>query len=168
MSQASTLPPGATEADDSALVLAHRPLVSESDIDITPMIDLTFLLLIFFLVSSTPADPERVIELPKAATATAVRPADSVILSLADAGEKMPAAVYFADGKVGQPLAGDWKEQEEAIRQYVERGVVAERKRYVLVKAEKGVRHREVARVARAVALVEGAELHVAVMESDE
>jgi len=42
-------------------------------------------------------------------------------------------------------------------------------KKTVLVKAEKGVRHREVARVAEAVAAAdaENIELHLAVMEED-
>lgn len=150
--------------EDSVLKGIHLP--RDDEIDITPMIDLTFLLLVFFMVSSVPSDPELVIDLPQAVNAGIVRSDECVIISIAYR-EKSPAAVYFADGKKGQPLRGDWKAQEEMIRQYVERGLL-ERKKFVLLKAEKGVKVREVHRVAQAATSVPDAQLHVAVFESDE
>ena len=40
------------EALDGSMRLVHRPMPNDGDMDITPMIDITFLLLIFFLVAT--------------------------------------------------------------------------------------------------------------------
>ncbi|NLY03182.1 MAG: hypothetical protein GXY83_44605 [Rhodopirellula sp.] len=145
----------------------RRPTVESADLDITPMIDMTFLLLIFFLVASTP-DTQIQVDLPPARYGTGVSEQSSVVITVADRGAGLPAAVYLADGKVGDPLPDDPKLQEAAILQAVEDGYLGgQGKSNVLVKAEKGVRHREVSRVASAASQVEGIKLHLAVMEMD-
>lgn len=156
-----------SDAADSEPALKRRKFKEDSDIDMTPMIDMTFLLLIFFLVASTPSDPKLVIDLPGAINSTAVNVAESVTISVADSGTKAPAVVYLADGKVGQPLQGDWASQETAIREHIE---AAQRngKRYVILKAEKGIKIKEVGRVGGIASSVEGMTLHVAVMDRQE
>ena len=42
----------------------HADEVDEEDLDITPMIDMTFLLLIFFMVTST-MKPDEVLDIPR-------------------------------------------------------------------------------------------------------
>ena len=51
--------------DPSGPVLTRRRIKQETELDITPMIDITFLLLIFFLVASTP-DLQVEVKLPPA------------------------------------------------------------------------------------------------------
>lgn len=76
--------------------------------------------------------------------------------------EGKPAAVYLADGKVGEPLLGTPEEQDDQIRQAVVQGVSAG-KPNVVIKAEKGVAHRDVLRVSAAAGSIEGVSLHLAV-----
>ena len=46
-------------------ILPHRRVKNSADLDITPMIDIVFLLLIFFIVASVP-DPQVEADLPHA------------------------------------------------------------------------------------------------------
>jgi len=146
-------------------VIAHRPVPDTGDLDITPMIDVTFLLLIFFLVCSTTA-MQSAVRLPPARHGKGVSSRTSVIVTVAESPGQAPARVYLADGVSGVPLPPNPEQQTRQIAAYV-RQEHLQGKRTVLVKAEKGVRHRDVARVAEAVgaAEVEGIELHLAVME---
>jgi biopolymer transport protein ExbD len=143
----------------------RKAAVEDTEMDITPMIDCTFLLLIFFTVTSTP-DAQTALNLAPAKYGVGISIQDSLIISVADAGDGKPAEVYLADGKVGKPLEGTPAEQDTLIRQAVEEGL-ATGKASILIKAEKGVLHRDVSRVAAAAGGVEGVNLNLAVMESD-
>jgi len=146
--------------------LPRRPLQDSAELDITPMIDITFLLLIFFLVASTP-DSQTAVELPPAEHGKGVSEVNSVILTVADRGANQAPAVYVADGKVGAPLPEDTAAQEAAIIKAVEQGFFVDGKTNVLVKAEKNIKHRHVSRVAAAAgaAQVDTLQLHIAVLE---
>jgi biopolymer transport protein ExbD len=151
------------EPDEPPIKRRKAP-VEDTEMDITPMIDCTFLLLIFFTVTSTP-DAQTALNLAPAKHGVGVSIQDSLSISLADAGEGQAAEVYLADGKVGKPLQGTPEEQEAQIRQAVEEAL-ASGKSSVLIKAEKGVLHRDVSRVATAAGSVEGVSLNLAVMEA--
>ena len=154
----------ALEEDDGP-VFKHRPVQDDSEMDITPMIDITFLLLIYFLVAAVP-DPDTAVILPTARFGAGVSEHDSVILTIIDGGLDA-APVYIADGKVAEKeLPQDPDKQADAIQLAVEQGVLDD-KNHVLIKAEKNVAHREVARVAAAASRVEGIRLHLAVLESN-
>ena len=149
--------------DDQPIRLPKRPL-QEADMDITPMIDITFLLLIFFLVASR-IDADTQVSLPPARHGTAVATKSSVILTVAK-GTGDQAQIYKGDGAEPQLLltSTDPVDQEAEIVDYVQTAM-DDGKENVLVKAEKDVKHREVSRVAKAIGLVEGARLFVAVLE---
>jgi biopolymer transport protein ExbD len=138
------------------------------ELDITPMIDMTFLLLIFFLVASTP-DRQAEARLPRARHGVAVSGQDAIVLTVGHSGEST-APVYLGDGKFEvHRLPSDLDLQQERIAHYV-REEVAKRKggaAHVLIKADREVAHREVARVAEAVSGIEGIELHFAVRDMD-
>ncbi len=134
------------------------------EMDITPMIDITFLLLIFFIVCSTP-DQNTTFELAEARHGKGVSERESVFITIS-AESADPAPVYLSDGLSGDPLPDDPDEQKELIREAVEKGRL-ELKENVLIKADRNVAHRDVARVVKAVSLVEGAKIHLAVLESD-
>jgi biopolymer transport protein ExbD len=146
-------------------VLPRRKLVERSELDITPMIDITFLLLIYFLVCSMP-DPNTAVELPEARFGKGVGQANSVVLTVTDGGLGA-APVYLADGRVeGSQLSADPEKQSDQIQAAVEEGL-SQGKSDVIVKAERGVAYREVARVAAAVSRVRGIRLHVGVLETE-
>jgi biopolymer transport protein ExbD len=149
-------------------VIEDRPLIArrkldDSEMDITPMIDITFLLLIFFLVAAR-LDEDAPVELPPARHGTAVAVKSSAILTLAK-GASDSAEVYTGDGKAADRMldSADLEAQAAAVTEYVETELAAG-KENVLIKAEKGVRHRDVARVSRAVGKA-GKDLYVAVLE---
>ncbi len=151
--------------EEQGEVLPHRPLRDDSEMDITPMIDCTFLLLIFFLVCSTQARQSSV-ELAPARHGTGVDPETAVILTVADSGRPDQAAVYLGDSTSGSPLPPDPEQQAAEIAQAVDDGFAAG-KTNVLVKAERAVHFREVSRVSAAATSREGVNLYLAVEESD-
>ena len=53
------------DEDQAGSAIARRHVKDEGDLDITPMIDITFLLLIFFLVAST-SEMQDAVKLPEA------------------------------------------------------------------------------------------------------
>jgi len=64
--------------DDDEAVIPRRPFDNE-DPDITPMIDMTFLLLIFFIVTST-MDPAEIGKIPKAISGLNIPAEESAVL----------------------------------------------------------------------------------------
>jgi len=151
---------------NAAPTVRKRTLREDVEMDITPMIDITFLLLIFFLVCSTP-DQQSAIELPSARHGKGVGERDSIIITLSDEGVDS-APVYLADGKVeSERLPEDLDQQKEMIRLAIEEGRREEGKEDVLIKADRNVASREVSRVIKAVSAVEGTKIHLAVLESD-
>lgn len=161
----------ALEADDwrdaaSGVMPRRTSRVDDAEMDITPMIDITFLLLIFFLVCSTP-DQITAIELPKAKYGKGVGERNSVIITVSDEGIDN-APIFLADGKIDSArLTDDPDEQSDLIVEAVEKGRREENKENVLIKADRNVAYREVARVVKAVSRVEGAKIYLAVMESN-
>jgi len=153
------------DQEEEGPVVLRRPMRESGELDITPMIDITFLLLIFFLVASVP-DYQKAVRLPGARHGTGVSEQTSVIVSVFRTGGKGPAEVYLGDGRAGERLPNDPKVQDRKITQAVEKGFYSGKKT-VLIKAERDVRHREVSRVAAAAARVEGVSLCLAVMEID-
>jgi biopolymer transport protein ExbD len=137
---------------EDALIIKRRRRLADTELDMTPMIDCTFLLLIFFVYSANLESPTDV-SLPPAAHGAGVDPDTAVIFTVAE--QEGRGLVYLGDGTIGEPLQGSAEAQDEAIRAAVESGVL-EGKTNVLIKAGREVRHREVARVARAAAAVEG------------
>ena len=107
------------EAGEEHPLVFRRPL-EDAEMDITPMIDITFLLLIFFLVASR-LDEDTPVELPPARYGTAVAEKSSIPITLAK-GSGESANVYLADGRATdrQVSSTDLTVQEEAIVSYVE------------------------------------------------
>lgn len=155
------------EDEDEPVTVWRRPRkLEEAEMDITPMIDITFLLLIFFLVASR-MDADAGVELSPARYGIAVAAKEAVIITVARA-EGGEAQVYKGDGKSPPNLvSGNFAEQEEELVKYVEAGLRdTPPKKHVIVKAERGVKQRDVARVDKAVGRTSLREkLYVAVLE---
>jgi biopolymer transport protein ExbD len=150
--------------------LRPRRAVDDNEIDITPMIDMTFLLLIFFLVGSKMEQATRV-DLPPAAYGVPVALRSAVVLTVDHAGGDGLVAVYRGDGlrEENRIRAADLEELEQGIESYVEDAMLQQgNKRHVLIKAAGGVKHRDVARVARAAGRAAQIErLHIGVLEAE-
>ena len=161
-----TAPHESVEPPDS-VILPRRRVQQSMDLDITPMIDIVFLLLIFFIVASTP-DTQRVADLPSAQFGAGIDPNTAVIFTIAKREGPRPAEVYLGDGKIGTPLPDDPQQQKEAISDAVETAYKSQGKSAVLIKGDKDVLRGDVARVDEAVgeAEVEGIQLYYAVFES--
>lgn len=151
------------EPEPPVLERSHK--VVDAEMDITPMIDCVFLLLIFFIVCST-MEQQSPIELAKARHGRPVGERESIIISIG-AGGVDEAPVYLADDTSGEPLQGTEDQQRDAIRAAVEKAMQDEAKSDVMIKADRNVAHRDVARVIKAVSQVEGVNIHLAVFESE-
>ncbi len=152
-------------ADDDAPLIAKKGHHNEANFDITAMIDLVFMMNIFFLVTMVTA---ALGEIDLASSRHCV-PADgneSVIVSiLANPEEGAAGLVFLGAGDSGEQLM-TLEDQERQIRTAVEEGVEA-RKTTFLIKAERNVSLRDVARVGGWAAAVQGVELKLAVIEKD-
>ena len=145
--------------------IRRRRIRNDTEMDITPMIDITFLLLFFFLVASRPDDAAS-LELPPARNGDGVSMQDAAVLTLVPAGKS--AKVYLADGKYEETTlkSTDPAAQEVEIGDYLQEQLGGDKpKLHVLVKAESSVPHREVSRIARAVGKATEAPLYFAVLE---
>lgn len=136
----------------------------EADMDITPMIDITFLLLIFFLVASRMSQ-EAFVELPSAKHGTTVSNDTSVIITVTK-GDGENAAFYKGDGidESTRLTSTDVEDQHEELSDYISEGLNGTMTQ-VLIKAEEGVRHRDVARAAKAAGKATASVMYVAVVE---
>jgi biopolymer transport protein ExbD len=162
MSQAELWDHQIAEGHESA---QHRRGSEDAEIDITPMIDCVFLLLIFFLVCSTMAKSTAV-QLPPARHGQGVDEQTSVIITIDGEGGQTKPRIYLGDGTAGQPLPDDHQTQERLITEAVEQGMQSG-KSTILVKAARAVKSGDVERVASAAAAgAEGASFHIGVFES--
>lgn len=152
------------ELDEPPVLSRNREEI-DAEMDITPMIDCVFLLLIFFIVCST-MEQQSPIPLAEARHGKAVGERDAIIISVMG-GSAASAPVYLADGPVNDPLPDDEGMQKEKILSYIEEEQRKESKTDILIKADKSVAWRDVARVLKAVSQVEGISFHLAVAESD-
>jgi biopolymer transport protein ExbD len=151
------------EPDDP--ILARDREVVDAEMDITPMIDCVFLLLIFFIVCST-MERQSPIEMAKARHGKGVSERSAVIITVGEGGVD-EAPIFLTDGVDENPVAGDADQQRELIRVYVEKGKRDDAKQDVLIKADRNVAHRDVSRVIKAASSVEGMNIHLGVFEAD-
>ncbi len=137
-------------------IMPARKRPQEGDLDITPMIDITFLLLIFFIVTSN-LQQQTAAEMPQAKHGTTVSSLDSAVITMTASEADGRATVYLADGISEEARAeqNDLNRQEEEITEYVERSFAGTiesgvPKRHLLIKADGKVPYGEVERVALA------------------
>jgi biopolymer transport protein ExbD len=138
-----------------------RPMRDDSEMDITPMIDIVFLLLIFFLVSSK-MTAEATVDLPTARHGNVVPVKESSIIVMRR-GTGLQAEVLKADGA---RFSNDLEQQNAEIAEYVANALEAGKK-HVVIRAEGSVRHGEIGRVIKAISesVEEGQLINIAVIE---
>ena len=125
----------------------RKRMPADEELDITPMIDVTFLMLIFFMVASTmQGTPD--LPVPPAKAGVGVDQASTVVLTLLQTGGQ--PSIHLGDGP-GAPV-GELNE----VADFVSRGV-AEQKPHVVLKADRDLAAGFVEQVAKE-ANVEGVE----------
>ena len=131
----------------------------DDEIDFTPMVDIVFLLLIFFMVGTKISRSPKV-DLPESFNGKNVVEKEFVVVAVRK-GTEEAAEVTRMDGTT---FSSDVEQQEAEIAEYVESELTSE-KSQVLVKAAGDVRYGEVERVSQAIAgvLEEGQSVHIAV-----
>jgi biopolymer transport protein ExbD len=142
-------------------VIKRQPMGEDAHFDITAMVDLVFMMNIFFLVTWVTAAMNE-IDLPPATHCVATDPDTCVTITmLLNAGGGVE--VFLGDAK--SPRVSDTA-IEDTVRDAVTDGL-DQGKTTVLVKAAKEVQLRDLSRVAAAAAGIEGMKLHLAVIEKE-
>ena len=154
------------DGEPSFRLARPRQRMTDPDMDITPMIDITFLLLIFFIVASK-MDASDQVKLPPARNGSTVTLQNSVVLSVIPRGTDR---VDIFRGPAIDPLtritSDDPVVQNEQIVDYIEEAISGDSpKEFVLIRAQRDVPYRHVARIMTAAGHVGGISIYVAVME---
>jgi biopolymer transport protein ExbD len=138
----------------------RKPLSDDARFDITAMVDLVFMMNIYFLVAWIVAATAEV-DLPAARHCIPADP-DSAVVVTVKANSPPIVELDTATGRVQiHPDEVEWR-----LKQAAEMGQ-KEGKTYVLVKAEKLVRLRDLVRVSAAATSAKGMKLNLAVIEKD-
>ncbi|MBX3439944.1 MAG: biopolymer transporter ExbD [Planctomycetaceae bacterium] len=127
----------------------QRRIQSDVDLDITPMIDVTFLLLIFFIMTSTMTQ-ESTLQVPPARHGKGVSTDTATVITVALRGDE--PRIYLGDGVTGSPAA------LSEIPAYVQQQLSDSRKprKTVIIKADRELPAGYIEEVARAANQVEG------------
>lgn len=142
-----------SDDDGSSFGGKRKPI--EGELDITPMIDVTFLLLIFFMVCSTmQGKPD--LDVPVAEHAIGVDSLGAAVITIF-----APASVAESPRIVLGDVRGEEGDLTD-VRQYVEEKS-REGIHKVVLKAEGDVPHGVVEEVAKAIKTVNGTELYIGV-----
>ncbi len=150
--------------DDDGPLVKRKSMLDEAKFDITAMIDLVFMMNIFFLVTTVGAALAEM-DLPTARHVVAADLDAAVILSITLDPNGGGTFLYLGDGEEGEPIANP-EDQIKAVRNAVEAAVQAQ-KTIVLIKAEKNVKLRDLNRIATTASGVPGIELKLAVIEQE-
>jgi biopolymer transport protein ExbD len=145
------------------LLVKRKPMHDDAEFDITAMIDLVFMMNIYFLVKFlTVAMGGQ--DLPTATHVAALDADTAQIITLVGSLDGESITVYLGERQTGDAVV-DLEQQNDRVREYVEQGL-AVGKADVLIKAERKVRLGDYFRIATA-ASIEGVKLHDAVVEKE-
>lgn len=155
------------EEDVFVLPRKKRPL-EDTELDMTPMIDMTFQLLIFFLVTFK-SDPSGGVPLPGAKYGEAIPSKNAIMVSVKRAEGDGPPLIYRGKATDDSKLirTNDLKDQEAQLETYIaEESVKDSNKTYIMIVAGKDVKYKDVKRVAEVAGrIAEIQQLYVAVLE---
>lgn len=143
------------------VVMPPRPEV-DGEMDITPMIDMTFLLLIFFILTSKMTG-EKSYEVPPAKHGSSIATKNCVTITIQRGNGDTPI-VSKEDGGI---FSDDPEQQAAEITEYVQLQLETGGKTEVLIRAEGNVTAKQLKRVEQAIGeiLEEGKMINLAVSE---
>jgi biopolymer transport protein ExbD len=141
--------------DDSTkpLEFSRKRFMGDAEMDITPMIDIVFLLLIFFLVASK-MDEAASVNLPEAQRGIEVSQENAIVVIVTK--REGEVVVQRRDGSA---FAEDLERQDAEIGEYVDAGLTGSPPfdrpmESIILKAQADVREGDVARVAESIGRV--------------
>ncbi|MCL2622773.1 MAG: biopolymer transporter ExbD [Planctomycetaceae bacterium] len=139
----------ALRTDDESVGRPHlfrrKKPTFDNEIEIAPLIDMVFLLLLFFMVTST-MERQSSIDLPVTEYGVAVSERNATTISIEGQGSKI--RVFLGDNIGGDLLPDQTQPQEDAIARAVEAGFL-EGKTSLVIKADRDVHTGEIARIIR-------------------
>lgn len=145
----------AEEIDEAPLVARRRP--GEAELDFTPMIDVTFLLLIFFMVGAK-METTKPVDLPVSHAGQGIEVSKATALILRQ--DDNPAVDKEPVVELETGLQATLAEVRQIVRSRADEG-----RREFIIRAERRVPNGLVQAVARAVQETEGTRFYVAVQE---
>ena len=152
-------------------ILPRKTKTEEAELDITPMIDIVFLLLAFFVMVSK-MDPQVAVDLPEARAGVAIPEKNCVVFVVTPGDEPDTAKIYKGRSTEDSNLvqAVEKVDIENEVTAYVEERLSAEPQiQAILIKAEGEVRHGDVELVRRGISsstLAENRQIYAAVDEA--
>lgn len=156
----------ADDAAESASGFVRPRRLADNEVDMTPMIDCVFLLIIFFILTFSP-DQSKSVPLPPAKYGTPAMGLESAFIT-ASAGEGNSMKIYLADGTDPKKLvtATNLIDQEQAIIEYVKKELAGPNgKKQVIIKGDGELTAGQINQITKAAGQgIEGQSLHLAVM----
>lgn len=149
------------EDEPEEVAMAPRPPMDD-EMDITPMIDMTFLLLIFFILTSKMTG-EKSYEVPPAKNGSMIATKNCVMITVQRGNGDTPL-VTKEDGGI---FSDDPEQQAAEITEYVQLQLETGGKTEVLIRAEGNVTAKQLKRIEQAIGevLEEGKMINLAVSE---
>ena len=145
------------ELDDNSAAIKPRPLRDDTEMDITPMIDITFLLLIFFIVCGNQNASK--IALPQARFGQGVSEKQSIVITAQSQGPEKDCLVIL-----GQEKIADGEQQTARIPEYIEQTLQEGKKLpQVMLMGAKDIKAKDLKRISTAIGKVEGVQLYLGV-----
>lgn len=138
-----------TIGDDEEEFVLPRKKREDDEMDITPMIDITFLLLIFFIVCST-MDPTKIGEIPEAENGLAVLSKDSAVIFI-EPGSGDGVVLSTLDGT---EFSSDEDAQASEIIEYITAEMeksLGREKKYVMLFGDANVKVGQVTRIQKVI-----------------
>ena len=142
MSTAATADELIDEEDDFALPRRKR---DDDEMDITPMIDITFLLLIFFVVAST-MDPTKMGRIPEATNGLAISADQSAVIFVESAGKDTVTVKRFNGTEFTKDEDAQVSEIVDYVTEEMER-TLGVAKKHVMIFADEDVPVMHVTRI---------------------
>ncbi len=149
--------PPEEELIDNEAILKPRPVRDDTEMDITPMIDITFLLLIFFIVCSTQSSSIGV-ALPEARFGQGISAKLSIVIKAKDQGPNKDCLVVLPNGEE----IADGELQSVRIPECIEQEKLTG-KTQVMILGAKTIKAKDLKRLSTAVGKVDGVELFLGV-----
>lgn len=152
-----------SNSDDEEPMLGHRRRkLDVGDLDITPMIDVTFLLLIFFMVTSTMKEPATA-DVPPARYGVGTDSGEATIFTVMRPGDEGDVRVRFPDGTLY--AIAELRTSGE-ITSLVRKAMAADPPRpNVIINADRDLPHGLVREVSGMAGQVEGVRLFLGVQD---
>tara|TARA_B100000945_G_C20301516_1_gene558283 strand:+ start:308 stop:793 length:486 start_codon:yes stop_codon:yes gene_type:complete len=141
------------EASESDLPLIPKRKLEDAEMDITPMIDITFLLLIFFIVASKMDSPASG-ELPTAVANRPIMADKAIVLNIEKYGDGIKVTAPQQWDQIAKEFSGDMDALTIEVTEYVGQIVAVDEDKQVLLQASGLVKHRDISKIAQAVGKV--------------